>query len=199
MRVRAAITSSLWLAGFVGPPLSDSGRAGLAPEIRSGAVSRCRLAALVVAARGALNLIVRDLQTGADTAHIQPADRRQGNLVPPSASLVSRGRSARVCDGRCRGGLRIFEQRLDVAGAPRALVEGVWASISRDGRALFVINDVRATGHLSRRAIGSDGSIGSAEPLVPDLDVDDVEPSPDGDAAADCVRTASADRAGDQL
>jgi hypothetical protein len=78
---------------------------------------------------------------------------------------------------------RIFEQRLDVAGAPRALVEGVWASISRDSRTLFVINDVRATGHLSRRTIGSDGSIGSAETLVPDLDVDDVAASPDGIAA----------------
>ena len=79
---------------------------------------------------------------------------------------------------------RIFEQRLDVAGAPRALVEGVWASISRDSRTLFVINDVRATGHLSRRTIGSDGSIGSAETLVPDLDVDALAASPDGGVAA---------------
>jgi hypothetical protein len=82
------------------------------------------------------------------------------------------------------GSAQIFEQRLGVAGAPRALGEGIWASIARDSRTLFVINDVRAIGHLSRRMIGPDGGIGPAETLVPDLDIDAAESSPDGRAAA---------------
>jgi eukaryotic-like serine/threonine-protein kinase len=185
MRVRAAITSSLgWpdssgrLSPIPGGPvwLRRSGLA-LSPD--------GRLAGLVVAARGALNLIVRDLQTGADTplTFNRPTDVK-GTWSLHHPAWFPAGDRLVYAMGGVEAASRIFEQRLDVAGAPRALVEGVWASISHDSRTLFVINDVRATGHLSRRTIGSDGSIGSAETLVPDLDVDAVEASPDGGVAA---------------
>src|SRR4051812_27058101 len=185
MRVHAVITSSLGWADSSGRVSSVAGgplvlrREGLAlsPDRRQ--------AALVVAAGGTTNLIVRDLQTGADTAltfnratDVKGTWRLQHpEWFPTSDRLV-------YSSGGVEAASRIFEQRLGVAGAPRELVEGIRASVSRDGRALFVINDVRATGHLSRRGIGSDGSIGTAEPLAPDLDVEDVEPSPDGKAAA---------------
>lgn len=65
-----------------------------------------------------------------------------------------------------------------------ALAEGIWASISHDSRTLFAIDDVRGEGRLSRRTLGSDGSVGPAERLLPDLDVDDSAPTPDGKAGA---------------
>ena len=192
MRVRAAITSSLgWpdssgrLSPIPGGPvwLRRSGLA-LSPD--------GRVAALVVAARGALNLIVRDLQTGADTALTfnRPTDVK-GTWSLHHPAWFPAGDRLVYATGGVEAASRIFEQRLDVAGAPRALAEGVWASISRDSRTLFVINDVRATGHLSRRTIGSDSSIGSAETLVPDLDVDALEASPDGGVAAAIASTTA--------
>jgi Tol biopolymer transport system component len=144
-----------------------------------------RRAALVVAARGTRNLIVRDLQTGADTAlTFNRATDVKGTWSLWRPVWFPAGDRLLYTTGGVEAASRIFEQRLGIAGAPRALVEGNWASMSRDGRTLYVINDVRATGRLSRRPIGGDGSIGAAEPLVPDLDVDDVEPSPDGSVAA---------------
>jgi Tol biopolymer transport system component len=184
MRVHATIMSSLgWpdstgrLSPTPGGPvgLRRSGLA-LSPDGRH--------AALVVVTRGALNLIVRDLQTGADTALTfnRPTDVK-GTWSLQHPAWFPAGDRLVYATGGVESASRIVEQRLDAAGAPRALVEGVWASISHDSRTLFVINDVRAAGRLSRRTIGSDGSIGSAETLVPDLDVDDVTASPDGVAA----------------
>jgi Tol biopolymer transport system component len=132
-----------------------------------------------------VNLLVRDLQTGADTplTSNRPTDVK-GTWLLTHPAWFSSGDRLVYSTGGVESTARIFEQRLDVAGAPRELVQGIWASISRDSRALFVINDVRAEGRLSKRAIRSDGSIGTSEALVPDLDVDEAEASPDGRAAA---------------
>ena len=129
--------------------------------------------------------MVRDLQTGADTAlTFNKATDVKGTWRLQHPVWFPTGDRLVYATGGVESAARIFEQRLDVAGAPRALVEGVWATIARDSRTLFIINDVRATGRLSRRTIGPDGSIGAAEALVPELDVDEWEPSPDGRAAA---------------
>jgi len=187
MRVHAVFTSSLgWLepsgrlSPIPGSPVAlESVRDSLAVSPDGSH------AALVVAARGAVNLIVRDLQTGADTALTfnKPTDVKGTWLLRHPAWFPTGDRLV-YATGGVESAARILEQRLDVAGAPRALVEGVWASIARDSRTLFVINDVRAMGRLSRRTMGPDGSIGSAEALVPDLDLVEWEPSPDGRAAA---------------
>jgi len=185
MRVRATIASSLgWMDGSGHLSAIPGGPVGL-QRFGLALSPDARQVALVVAARGAVNLVVRDLQTGADT----PLTFNRSTDVKGTWSLLHpvwfhEGGRLLYTTGGVEASSQIFEQRLDVAGAPRALVGGNWASISRDGHTLFVINDVRGQGHLSRRTIGSDGSIGSVETLVPDLDVDDVVPSPDGRAAA---------------
>ena len=185
MRVHAVITSSLgWpdssgsMSPVAGGHLVLGGRGlALSPDGRQ--------AALVAAASGTTNLLVRDLQTGADTAlTFNRATDVKGTWALQHPAWFPTSDRLVYSTGGVEAASRIFEQRLDVVGAPRDLVEGIAASVSQDGRALFVINDVRATGHLSRRVIGSDGRIGTAEPLVPDLDVKDVDPSPDGKTAA---------------
>jgi Tol biopolymer transport system component len=185
MRVHAPITSSLGWPDSSGR-LSPAPGAPIALQRYGLALSPDgRRAAVIAAARGAVNLIVRDLQTGADTALTfnRPTDVK-GTWLMQHPVWFPGGDRLVYATGGVESASRIVEQRLDAAGGPRTLAEGTWAAISRDSRTLFVITDVRATGHLFRRTIGSDGSIGSPEPVVPDLDVDEVEPSPDGTAAA---------------
>jgi Tol biopolymer transport system component len=132
-----------------------------------------------------VNLVVRDLQTGADTSlTFNRSTDVKGTWSLSHPAWFPSGDRLLYATGGVEAASRIFEQHVDVAGAPRELVAGVWASISPDSRTLFVINDVRATGHLSRKTIDTDGRIGAAEALVPDLDVDDLEPSPDSRTAA---------------
>jgi Tol biopolymer transport system component len=185
IRVHATITSSLgWadssgrLSQIPGGPvgLQGSGLA-LSPDGRR--------AALVATSRGTVNLVVRDLQTGADTSlTFNRSTDVKGTWSLSHPAWFPSGDRLLYATGGVEAASRIFEQHVDVAGAPRELVAGVWASISPDSRTLFVINDVRATGHLSRKTIDTDGRIGAAEALVPDLDVDDLEPSPDSRTAA---------------
>jgi Tol biopolymer transport system component len=139
----------------------------------------------VVAARGALNLIVRDLQTGADTALTSNrATDVKGTWALRHPAWFSAGDRLLYASGGVEASSRIFEQHLGAAGAPRALVEGIWATVSRDSRTLFVIEDVRGKGRLSKRAIGADGNVGPPQPIMPDLDVDDLALSPAGNDAA---------------
>jgi Tol biopolymer transport system component len=185
MRVHAAVMSSLaWrdtsgaLTPVPGGPVALR-RYGLALSPDG------RRAALVVTARGALNLIVRDMLSGADTPlTANRATDVKGTWALQRPAWFPSGDRLVYATGGVESASRILEQRLDVADAPRDLVAGIWPSIARDGRTLFVINDVRATGRLSRTTIGADGTISTAEPLAPDLDVDEVEASPDGKAAA---------------
>lgn len=185
MRVHAAIASAL---GWPDPSGRLSPVPGGAVALEGDGLALSpdgRRAALIAAARGTLNLIVRDLQTGVDTALTfnRPTDVK-GTWALRNPAWFPAGDRVMYATGGVEAASRIFEQRLDGAAPPRALVEGISASVSRDGRTLFVINDVRGTGRLSKRRIGSDGHIGPAEALVPDLDVDDAQPSPDGRAAA---------------
>jgi len=185
MRVSGTITSSLgWLdaSGRLTPvPGGPIGllRGGLALSPDG------RRAAFVAGTRSAMNLVVRDLQTGADTALTSNRSTDvKGTWLLQHPVWFPSGDRLLYATGGVESAARIFEQRVDVPGAPRQVVEGIWGSLSHDGRTLLVINDVRAMGRLSRRPIGADGSIGTAEALASDLDVDDVEQSPNGGAAA---------------
>jgi Tol biopolymer transport system component len=130
-------------------------------------------------------LIVRDLQTGADTALTSNRSTDvKGTWALQRPFWFLTGDRLVYATGGVEAMAKVVEQRLDGAAAPRVLAEGMWASISHDGRTLFVIEDVRAQGHLSKRAMAQDGSVGPAERLVPDLDVDDFAPTPDGKAGA---------------
>jgi serine/threonine-protein kinase len=185
MRVRAPMTSSLnWLdssghlAAAAGAPVTIA-RSSLAVSPDG------RRAALVVAAHGTTNVVLRDLQTGADT----PLTSNRATDVKGTWALVHPawfpgGDRLLYATGGVESSSRIFEQRPEAAGTPRALVEGIWASVAPDGRTLFIVDDVRGIGRLCRRTVAADGTIGTAEMLAPDLDVDEAEASPDGRVAA---------------
>jgi eukaryotic-like serine/threonine-protein kinase len=185
MRVSAPVMSSLgWTdsSGRVspvpgGPTVVRRNGLAVSPDGRQ--------AAFVVSARGAVNMVVRDLQTGADTAlTFNRATDVKGTWMLHDPQWHPAGNRLLYAMGGVEAAARIFEQRLDIAGPPRALVAGISASISHDGRTLYVIDDVRGEGRLSRRTINTDGSIGPAEMMLPDTDVDDLVPSPDGRIAA---------------
>jgi len=186
IRVRAAIKSSLvWAepSGRVtrvpGDPVQLAGRSGLALS-RDG-----RRAAFLVNARNALNLVVRDLETGADTPFTfnRPTDVK-GTWDMTHPSWFPAGDRLLYAAGGVETASRIFEQRLDRVTPPRELTQGVWAGVFPDGRSLFTIEDVRARGKLSKMSIRGDGSLGPAEVLTPDLDAHEADASPDGTLAA---------------
>jgi hypothetical protein len=184
-RVRQAITSSL---GWADPSGHITPAAGTPVALQGYGLALSpdgHQAALIVAARGTVNLVLRDLQTGAET----PLTSNRSTDVKGTWMLrypiwYPAGDRLLYVTGGVETAARVFERRLDAAGAPHGLVGGICGVISHDGRTLYVIDDVRGEGRLSRRAVGGDGSIGPAEPMLPGVDIDDVAPSPDGNAAA---------------
>jgi Tol biopolymer transport system component len=195
IRVRAAIKSSLvWaepsgrITRLPGDPVQLAGgsRLALSPDGRR--------AAFIVSARNALNLVVRDLQTGADTPFTfnRPTDVK-GTWGLSEPTWFPAGDRLAYASGGVETS-RIFEQRLDRVAPPRELTQGVWAAVFRDGRSLFTIEDVRTRGKLSRLPIRDDGSVGPADVVTPDLDVYEADASADGTLAAIGSRDESGHR-----
>ncbi len=186
VRVRAAIKSSLaWaepsgrITRIPGDPVQLAGgsRLALSPDGRR--------AAFIVNARNVLNLVVRDLQTGADTpvTFNRPTDVK-GTWRLSAPAWFPGGDRLVYASGGVETASRIFEQRLAPGAPPHELTQGVWATVFRDGRSIFTIEDVRARGKLSRVPIRGDGSVGPADVLTSDLDVYEADASPDGTLAA---------------
>jgi Tol biopolymer transport system component len=151
IRVCAAIKSSLaWaepsgrITRIPGDPVQLAGgsRLALSPDGRR--------AAFIVNARNALNLVVRDLQTGADTPFTfnRPTDVK-GTWRLSDPAWFPGGDRLVYASGGVETASRIFEQRLDPGAPPRELTQGIWAAVFRDGRSLFTVEDVRARGKLS--------------------------------------------------
>ena len=196
VRVRAAIKSSLaWaeptgrITRIPGDPVQLGGRPGLALS-RDG-----QRVAFIVNAHNALNLVVRDLQTGADTPFtFNRSTDVKGTWRLSDPAWFPAGDRLVYASGGVETASRIFEQRLDPVAPPRELVQGTWAAVFPDGRSLFTIEDVRARGKLSKLSIRRDGSVGPAEVLTPDLDVYEADASPDGTLAAIGSRDESGHR-----
>ncbi len=154
-----------------------------------------RHVAFVAGSGPAANLVVRDLDTGADTQlTFNKADdtgRTWSETFAPA--WFPQGDRVLVTTGDVEA-TKLLVHRVDVAGVAQELAKGEQGIISPDGRTLLFAIDDRGQRHLRQAPIGRDGSLGPAQAALrtdPEPDVADFSLSPDGRLIAYTARSTN--------
>jgi Tol biopolymer transport system component len=141
-----------------------------------------------------MRLLVRDLGTGAETALANPpgdAWARTGSAVPLSyPAWFPSGERVLYRLGAVESS-QLVAQRADGGDEPRPVLTAMYGRISRDGRWLAFIEDVRGQGKLQYAAISATGALEGEKRTFPGTDKADVRTvdfSPDGTLIAYMVR-----------
>ncbi len=134
-------------------------------------------------------VVVRDLQTGADTRLSTSAPTSTwGDVGLPTWSPDGQRVIHRT--GRVEGAA-LVDRRADIAGTARTLTSGMLGRLLSDGRTLIYTRDERGAGRLERVALSTDGRVGPAQGLFPPEgvpNVSDFDISADGRLIAFVVR-----------
>jgi len=136
------------------------------PRIRGLAIARDgRSVAVVTGTESAAVLLVRDLQTGADTRVTidSRADTPFRAEMAAPAWFPTGDRLLFVGGGV--ESRRLFAYRADGSAEGREIAAGLTGVLSPDGGTLVYIVDDRGRGRLRRAALRADGSLGEAQPV----------------------------------
>ncbi|HVT48417.1 MAG TPA: protein kinase [Vicinamibacterales bacterium] len=143
----------------------------------------------------ATNLVVRDLDTGADRPLTFNRAPVGGTAVTTPELEFPTWRPAGDRLAYASGaveGMKILEQSADGSTAPRILTNASAVVFSRDGRTLLCVVDDRGRGLLRYAAIGSDGTPGPLRRVFqgdePDVLFNGIDLSPDGSTLAVSTR-----------
>jgi hypothetical protein len=143
-----------------------------------------RRAALFQGIEAGGRLVVRDLQSGADTPlTTDPAVEAALTRVRPVRAQWFPSSDRLLYATGAIDAAKLVSQRADGAGAAQVLTSAASGTVSPDGRTLLLLFDDRGRGRLRRAAILPDGSLGPAERVFdeePEPDVSDMSWSPDG-------------------
>jgi Tol biopolymer transport system component len=152
-----------------------------------------RRAAFVVSSGPEGNIVVRDLETGADTRlTFNKADDTVATWAESGApAWFPQGDRIVHMSGEPEA-LKLFARRSDIAGEPSMLTPGWMGTVSADGHTLIFVVDERGTGRLRRAPLLPDGTVGPAQPVFSgdEPNVRDFDLSKDGRLLAYGVRQA---------
>ena len=182
-------TSVRTSASAPGPPFEAfSPEVALSPDGRRAVIK-------VVTTGDQEAMVVRDLTTGVDTVVPMPPTRATGVQTGTIVSWTPRGRLLYASGGVEAS--QIYDWPADGSSTGRALVTGMMAKMTPDGREILFNRDERLQIRLYRAPILPDGSAGAAVPVFPDKDAPSVrwfDLSPDGRLLAYSARDSTTGR-----